>query len=136
MNEIVASLFLWIATHSQWDVPPTQPQISYEPAWFIAQATGTDQPNTLKGYAAYDDDNNIVLVPENFDPNNVKDRAALMHELVHYLQDEYPYKEYQCRRQWEVEAYELTNLYMEQAGELPWTNRLTILFHSMCNPHF
>jgi hypothetical protein len=132
--KIVTTLLIWIAAHSAWEVPEDRPQISYEPAEFIRQVTGTLDSNTLPAVAAYDHRTNIILLNEHFTPTDVRQEAILMHELVHWLQDEYPYRTYQCRNKWEEEAYELTNLYLEQRGEEPWTNRLTILFHSMCKP--
>ena len=132
--KIVSTLLIWIAAHSSWEVPPTVPQISYETSEFIEQATGTNGENHLGAVAAYDHRTNLILLNETFTPENVREQAVLMHELVHYLQDEYPYRVYKCRREWEKEAYELTNLYLEQRGEEPWANGLTIMFHSMCNP--
>jgi hypothetical protein len=126
--KIVTTLLIWIAAHSSWEVPEDRPQISFEPTEFIEQAVGKDY------LAAYRKTDDLIILSDQFDKTDVKDQAILMHEIVHWLQDNYPYRTYRCDGVWEIEAYDLTELYLEQRGQERWWHPFAAYADAMCHP--
>ena len=110
---LVTSLFRVIETLSNYRTPTTLPPIFHLPQARI-EALVCDQPCNVT--AAYLPKHGIYL-SENLDPaRDPVDRAALLHELVHYLQHGHPKFAglSQCERDHaeEQEAYDLQNAYL------------------------
>jgi hypothetical protein len=111
---LLRSLFASIETLSEYRVPAALPPVFELPQTLI-EAKVCDQPCNVT--AAYVPTEGIYL-SENLDPvRDPLDRAALLHELVHYLQHGQPKfaRLTPCERDraQEQEAYAIQNAYLE-----------------------
>ncbi|HYL19960.1 MAG TPA: DUF6647 family protein [Burkholderiales bacterium] len=110
---LLRSLFAAIETLSDYRAPATLPPV-FELSQSRIEALVCDQPCNVT--AAYLPKRGIYL-SDNLDPaRDPVDRAALLHELVHYLQHGHPKFAglSQCERDRaeEQEAYDLQNAYL------------------------
>jgi hypothetical protein len=113
LASLLRSLFAAIETLSDYRAPATLPPVFELPQSQI-EAKVCDQPCNVT--AAYLPKRGIYL-SDNLDPTrDPVDRAALLHELVHYLQHGHPKFAglSQCERDRaeEQEAYDLQNAYL------------------------
>ncbi len=113
LDPIIRPLFDAIATLSDYPVPGTLPRVFQLPQLAL-EAKVCDEPCNVS--AAYIPREGIYLA-ENLDPvREPLDRAALLHELVHYLQQDHPKFAHltpcQRDRAQEQEAYAIQNAYL------------------------
>jgi hypothetical protein len=113
LEPVIRSLFDAIATLSDYAVPGDLPRVFQVPQLAL-EAKVCDEPCNVS--AAYIPREGIYLA-ENLDPlREPLDRAALLHELVHYLQHGHPkfaqLNPCQRDRAQEQEAYAIQNAYL------------------------
>ena len=84
---IVTGLIAWIVTKTKWvaQQPPSICSVSHRQLLKIYDSDGS-APNDLQIHALYSIRNHNVYLVENWNPTDLHDRAALLHELVHHLQ--------------------------------------------------
>lgn len=87
MKDIVASLLAWIVSNSAYDAPATLPELEFQAAEAFAEHVCSGKANcAARGY--YVDGTGRVVVHEAYRGlESVQQRALVLHELVHYLQD-------------------------------------------------
>lgn len=88
--------------------------------------------------ALYDRDTATIYLPANWDRTRTYDRAMLLHELVHHVQ-EFNRIASRCAAERERQAYDLTVKWLAAQGIAdPYavlnTDELTIAIFSMCVP--
>lgn len=113
LEPVIRSLFGTIETLSDYRAPEALPPV-FEMPQFLIEAKVCDAPCNVT--AAYVPREGIYLA-ENLDPiGQPLDRAALLHELVHYLQQGHPKfaRLTPCERERakEQEAYAIQNAYL------------------------
>ena len=84
MIEFAASLMLWIAAHSDLKVPAQPPDIRIVSSAFMNKQLRPAEDNTINVSAYNYIDDYIMLLK--YEPANKNQVAALVHELVHYMQ--------------------------------------------------
>ena len=113
LEPVIRSLFATIETLSEYRAPETLPPVFALPQ-VLLEAKVCDQPCNVS--AAYIPREGVYLT-ENSDPvHEPLDRAALLHELVHYVQHGHPkfgsMAPCQRDRAQEEEAYAIQNAYL------------------------
>jgi hypothetical protein len=117
LEPTIRALLGTIETLSDYRTPETLPSV-YRLPQLMLEAKVCDEPCNVS--AAYVPLEGIYLA-ENLDPvNDPSDRAALLHELVHYLQQGHPKFAHMapCERERakEQEAYAIQNAYFAAIG--------------------
>jgi hypothetical protein len=117
LEPTIRSLLHTIETLSDYRAPETLPLV-FQLRQDVIEAKVCEEPCNVT--AAYVPREGIYLA-ENLDPvHDTRDRAALLHELVHYLQQGHPKFAHMapCEREKakEQEAYAIQNAYLEMIG--------------------
>lgn len=117
LEPIIRALLHAIEMLSEYQAPETLPQVFQLPQSSI-EARVCDEPCSVT--AVYIPREGIYIA-ENLDPvHEARDRAALLHELVHYLQQGHPKFAGMapCEREKtkELEAYAIQNAYLAMIG--------------------
>ena len=123
MNEIIANLMVWAVAQSGYPSPPELPAIQFLPtAAFVEQVCPQKAQCTVQGY--YADDTGTIVLHESLRELklNRRARAMLLHEMVHYLQDQSGHWGEKNCRTWierEREAYRVQLRYLAMQGVHP-----------------
>lgn len=130
MADIISALLLWIGTHTSYAVGQFHPNVAMVEPYRLCRLYGVPNQELcrdLKLKGIYDKDYTIYLRYD-FEPDNVEDRARLLHELVHWVQWSNGHNEKtQCMGQLEVEAYELQDQWRAQFGLKARRDAFTLL---------
>lgn len=113
---MAAEMITWIVGKTGW-TKRKLPHIKFLPHKQIV-ALFSENPGGADGIhivAAYSDKRHIIYLSNQWDPGSLRDRAALLHELVHHLQDLNKVK-VACPAQYEKQAYELTIAWLGDNG--------------------
>ncbi len=131
MDSLVAALIMWIALQAGLNAPEP-PRIILLPAEKIASMTG----GTANPEAIYIYDNRTMYFPNNWTPDTLRNRATLVHELVHHVLKMNNIQA-PCERAYEAESYRLEFAWLREQGiNDPYgflqTNELAIVLRSAC----
>lgn len=120
MKEITAALLMWISVNSGYEFPEMVPKTVLTDTenliYFVLGEIPRIPPKArtaLKG--AYDPQTHTIWLRDDLDMSNQKDLSHLVHELVHYLQDQQVLTKLN-RCEAELEAYEIQNQYLTFYG--------------------
>jgi hypothetical protein len=131
MNSLVASLIMWIAV--QTGLKATEPpRIVLLPAEQMASMTGGSA--NPEGIYIYDE--RTIYLPNDWKPDDLRNRATLVHELAHHVLKMNGVQA-PCERAHEAETYRLEFEWLREQGiKDPYaflqTNELSILLRSVC----
>lgn len=132
MNALVLLFLAWIAaqTHLELPTPPLVVLVATEEMRERSARPGN------KVEALYDRVTGTVYLPESWNSEALYDRAMLLHELVHHVQ-EFNQVASQCNADWEQQAYDLTRIWLGEQGVAdPYTflkvDELTVAILSLC----
>lgn len=131
MDALVAVLIAWIVAKTGL-TPAEAPRIVQVPtAQMVEMTAGTAQPQAI-----YKPEQRTIYLRDNWTPDTLLNRAVLVHELVHYLQDTNNVKA-PCERAHEAQSYSLELDWLREQGvEDPYafleTNQLAIILRSTC----
>ncbi len=133
MSEIVLVLLAWIGENTDYNTSALQPNVVMVEPYLLCRRYGVPDRRrceALKLQGFYDKDFTIYLRSD-FDPDNVEDRAKLVHELVHWVQWRNDRNEVSdCMGDLEVEAYELQDHWRGQYGLSPKSDAFTLMMLS------
>tara|TARA_B100001057_G_C22841061_1_gene947119 strand:+ start:1191 stop:1619 length:429 start_codon:yes stop_codon:yes gene_type:complete len=125
MKELIAFLLLWIGAETNYNVNLDAPRIIQ----LTQQELNTlyykeDQQPHGHLYAFYDPKTDTVFLNKDFDIHDPFQKSVLLHELIHYVQDNNdvvgPDKRFTCIRAMEEEAYPLQKKYMLEVHGVNW----------------
>lgn len=88
MNDLITALLAWTVAHSGYSAPPSPPEVVYQPETVLAAALCPPDSEhcTPRGY--YSNGAGTIALDETLrNSKNLRTRALLIHEMVHYLQD-------------------------------------------------
>jgi hypothetical protein len=113
---IVTGLIAWIVAKTGWTAiePPSICSVSHQQLLKI-YAGDENASNDLQIHALYSIRTHNVYLVENWNPTDLHDRAALLHELVHYLQQLNNVKA-RCLAATEPQAYHLQIEWLREQG--------------------
>lgn len=110
MADVISALLFWIGAHTTYHVSQHHPNVAMVEPYRLCLLYGVENfelCQSLQLYGIYDKEYTIYLRYD-FDPENVEDRARLLHELVHWVQWSNGHNEQnKCMGTLEAEAYGL-----------------------------
>ncbi len=131
MDSLVATLIMWIAIQTGLNAPKP-PRIVQLPAAQIASMTdGRANPEAIYIYGE-----RTNYFPKAWTPDTLRNRATLVHELVHHVLKMNNIQA-PCERAYEAESYRLEFAWLHEQGiddpyEFLQTNELAIILRSAC----
>lgn len=135
---VTASLWNWVIAHSSYDTQTTWPRIEFRSTEFFSRnlcPPGTHYCS-IGGY--YEDGSGVIFMRNDHQLDDVRSRAMLAHELIHYLQDRSGiWNEKSCMNRIlrEREAYDLQQRYLVAHHGNPFGIRVPELDESLCSEH-
>ena len=132
MNALVFLFLAWIAAETGLELP-TPPSVVLVAAEEMRERS-VRPGNRVE--ALYERATATVYLPESWNSEALYDRAMLLHELVHHVQ-EYNQVASQCNAEREQQAYELTRIWLGEQGVAdPYSflkvDELTVAILSLC----
>ena len=120
MKEILTALMIWLGANTPFNTNHDIPSIL-----FVTQAqmeemfyTGSNKmPNTLHGL--YDKESDTIILSDQWDRRKSWDMAILLHEMVHYLQDQNNMK-FRCTAEMEKDAWPIQQKYLKEKHDYVW----------------
>ena len=132
----ISTIWTWVIAHSPYDAPRACPKVEFRSAEQLTK--NLCPPDThhcsIGGY--YRDGSGTVLMRDDHRLDDVRVRAMLAHELVHYFQDQSGiWHEKSCRNKIlrEREAYDLQQRYLFAHRGNPFGIRIPALDESLCS---
>lgn len=133
MRELLLALMTWIAGQTGLAMPPP-PSVVLISEEEIAKIAAGHEGADVRGL--YDRDVAIIYLRNDWNPDDLRSRASLLHELVHHAQtfNKVPSR---CPAEREVQAYRLTVQWLKEQGAAdPYAlldiDEFTIHVLSMC----
>jgi len=120
MKEILTALMIWLGANTSFDTNHDIPNVL-----FLSQTQmeemfykGTDKmPNTLHGL--YDTESDTIILPDTWDRRKAWDLGVLLHEMVHYLQDQND-MDFNCTAEMERESWPIQQRYLKEQHDYAW----------------
>lgn len=137
MKTLLLSLLTFIGSHSDYDVTPAlrgdlplPTVVLDDPAYISTMAEA--HVNGLYEAAA-----DRIWLPYTIDFSDPYAQSTVLHELVHWLQDELPHDDvFVCKGHMELEAYAIQWMFQEARGLAPKPAKITGLAYSYCHPAY
>ena len=133
----IIDLMAWIVARTDWTIqgPPTICHVTNTKLDYMAYGKENSTKH-LTINALYAPKTHIVYLSENWNPNDLRDRSLLLHELIHHLQA-LNNVEAPCLAKNELQAFELQRAWLyEQGIQDPYkfldTDELTIKLFAQC----
>ena len=130
MSDLILAMLVWVSANSQYSLPQQLPNIVMVEPYQLCQKYGVQNQlncKMLKVKGIYDKDVTIYL-RNTFNPDDIEDRARLLHELIHWAQWANGHNEVNnCMGNLEVEAYTLQDQWRAQFGLQAKRDEFTML---------
>ena len=120
MKEIITALMIWLGANTPFDTNHDIPKVIFLPQEQMEKMfyKGEDEmPNTLHGL--YDKESDTIILPDTWDRRNPWDMGILLHEMVHYLQDQNGIK-FSCTAEMERDAWPTQQKYLKEQHDYVW----------------
>jgi len=120
MKEIITALMIWIGANSTLDTNHDIPVVM-----FLTQEQmehmyyGDHEHNKDSLHGLYDMDKDVIILPDTWDRRKPWDLGVLLHEMVHYLQDQNGI-EFACTANMERDAWPLQQKYLNEVHGTDW----------------
>jgi len=112
--KIAAGLIAWIVAKTNWTACDT-PVIQFVPPEELVKRYTAGKSAAPHIEALYSNKDRVVYLPDGWSLDNLRDRSALLHELVHHLQMLNKVKT-TCRAEYEWDAYKLQTAWLREQG--------------------
>jgi len=109
-----AALIDWIVARTHWTVHATPPIRLIPPAEIKTMFAG-EKPTDLNIESLYSNKDHVIYLSNRWNSNALRDRSALLHELVHHLQYLNGVK-VACPEEYEWQAYHLQADWLHEQG--------------------
>ena len=134
MKEILTALMLWLSANTPFQAHPELPKVVFLPIETMEQMFYGDneyEPDQLRGM--YNKDIDTIYLPDDWNRNSAWDMGVLVHEMVHYLQDQNEMK-FNCSNEMEKMAWPIQQFYLKKVHDYDWDyDQLWFLVISNCN---
>ena len=120
MKEILTALMIWLGANTPFNTNYDIPGVIFLPQEQMEEMfyKGTDKmPNTLHGL--YDTESDTIILPDTWDRRKPWDLGVLLHEMVHYLQDQNN-MDFICTAEMEKEAWPIQQRYLKERHDYAW----------------
>jgi len=135
MKSVIAAMLLWIGANTTYNVDLPPPDIRLVPQDELEQiySQGKGTPTHLHGF--YDTVEDIIYLPDTFKQHDPWSQGVLLHELIHYVQDQNKAK-FSCNNEMEKETWPLQKQYLLEYHEYVWEyDELWFTVISNCSYH-
>lgn len=133
MKTLIAAMLLWIGANTNYNVDINHPTIvflSQDKLEHIYSKGKGIKNSELHGF--YDTKEDIIYLPDTFDQYNAWHKGVLIHELIHYVQDQNDVK-FNCTAEMEAESWPLQKKYLLEVHGVNWDyDKLWHHFQSTC----
>jgi hypothetical protein len=135
LNSLIAIYIAWIVAQTGLSAPD-HPPIHFVTATEMAMRHGSPENSGLELQALYNRNEGSIYLPQEWLPNDLRQKSALLHELVHHVQ-RFNKIELLCIAAYERHAYDLQIKWLREQGvddpyDLIKTNELGIYMVSIC----
>jgi hypothetical protein len=120
MKSVIAAMLLYIGANTNYnaDLPhPVIRQLPQQQLEMIYSHGRGMQGSEL--HAFYDTKHDIIYLPDTFNIHDVWQKGVLIHELLHYVQDQNQAK-FECSAKMEAEAWPLQQKYLLEMHGVNW----------------
>jgi|TARA_R110000744_G_scaffold122325_2_gene227305 hypothetical protein len=120
MKEILTALMIWLGANTPFNTNYDIPNILFVTQDQMEQMfyKGSNKmPNTLHGL--YDKESDTIILSDQWDRRKPWDMSVLLHEMIHYLQDQNKMK-FNCVANMEKDAWPIQQLYLEKQHDYIW----------------
>ena len=120
LDALAAAVAAWVAGEMGLAPPASLPRIEFLDARGMAALRygtdpGSEPPPGLTVVALYDDDAQVVYLPQGWTGATAADRSVLVHEMTHHLQNASG-RTYACPEEREAEAFAIQERWLELSG--------------------
>ena len=135
MNSLVAIYIAWIVAQTGLSAPD-HPPIHFATAAEMSMRYGSPENSGLELQALYNRTEGAIYLPQAWLPDDLRQKSALLHELVHHVQRSNN-MDLPCVAAYERQAYDLQIKWLREQGvDDPYTligiNELGIYMLSVC----
>ena len=134
MKSVIAAMLLFIGANTDYNVDLQHPVITQLPQAELERIYSHGKG--MKGselHAFYDTKADIIYLPDTFNIHDAWHKGILLHELLHYVQDQNDAK-FACKAAMESEAWPLQRKYLLERHGLKWDyDELWFRVISACN---
>jgi hypothetical protein len=135
LDSLIAIYIAWIVARTGLSAPDHPPIHFVTPAE-MAMRHGSPENSGLDLQALYNRNKGSIYLPQEWRPNDLRQKSALLHELVHHVQ-RFNKIELPCLAALERQAYDLQIKWLREQGvddpyDLIKTNELTVYLVSTC----
>ena len=120
MKEILTALMIWLGANTPFDTNHDIPNVLFLSQTQMEQMYYKGEskiPNTLRGL--YDTESDTIILPDTWDRRKAWDMGVLLHEMVHYLQDQNNYQ-FSCTSEMERDAWPIQQRYLKERHDYAW----------------
>ena len=120
MKEIITALIIWLGANTPYNTNFDLPTVIFLPQDQMEEMfyKGSNKmPNTLHGL--YDKESDTIILSDQWDRRKPWDMSVLLHEMIHYLQDQNKMK-FNCVANMEKDAWPIQQLYLEKQHDYIW----------------
>lgn len=118
MKELMMALMVWASPVVGLPVPADTPEVVFLDRCEMQEVTGRECEPGLQTYGAHQ--SGTVMLRDDWTPDNIRDVAILVHELVHYMQHEHGVSHTPCTAEsHERPAYAAEIAFLRSSGRDP-----------------
>ena len=137
MKEILTALMIWISANTYYNTDHPLPTVVFLPQEEMNSMYYKDndhEPDSLHGM--YDKDNDVIILPDDWDKRKAWDQAVLLHEMIHYYQDMNKMK-FNCTQEMEKDSWPIQQFYLKSVHNYDWDyDQLWYIMISACSDPF
>ena len=135
LDSLVPTYIAWIVAQTGLSAPD-RPPIHFATAMEMAIRYGSPENSGVELQALYNRTEGAIYLPRQWLPDDLRQKSALLHELVHHVQRSNKIEQ-PCIAAYERQAYDLQIKWLREQGvddpyDLIKTNELSIYMASVC----
>ena len=137
MKSVIAAMLLFIGANTDYNVDLLHPTVKLLPQEQLEMIYSHGKGmNGSELHAFYDTKADVIYLPDTFNIHDAWHKGVLIHELLHYVQDQNNAK-FNCNSQMEAEAWPLQKKYLLERHGLEWEyDELWFKMISSCGPPY
>ena len=134
MKEILTALMIWLGANTPFSTNFDIPVVMFLPQEEMNSMYYKDNEHEQKSlHGMYDQENDIIYLPDEWDRRSAWDMGVLVHEMVHYLQDMNEMK-FACSAEMEKMAWPIQQFYLKKKHNFDWSyDKLWFTMISNCH---
>ncbi len=120
MKEILVAMMLWLSANTSYNINHPLPTVKFMPQTELNSMFYSGEiPKGNHLYGMYSLEEDTIILPDTWNPNEAWDMGVLLHELVHYVQDVNEIK-FDCVAQMEKDSWPLQKEYLKEVHDYVW----------------